>query len=278
MSNALSDNMIREYRESGYCFPYRVLPEAEAQSYRDAIEDYERTQGDPLAGKYRYKVHLLFTWARDLIRHPKILDAVEQLIGQNILVWTTNVYLKEPYDGRYISWPQDKAHWGLDVDDIVTVWVALSPSNLRNGCMQFVAGTHLGGVTEHTDTWESNNILTRGQTIKANIDPDTPVAVELKPGEASFHHVKLWHGSDPNQSNDRRISIAIRYIPTRTRQLYVEKDFATLVRGEDTFGNFEHEPSPEIDMAPEFLQLHDETTAAQQRILYHDTDKTEYGS
>ena len=144
--------------------------------------------------------------------------------------------------------------------------------------MQFVAGTHLGGVTEHTDTWESNNILTRGQTIKANIDPDTPVAVELKPGEASFHHVKLWHGSDPNQSNDRRISIAIRYIPTRTRQLYVEKDFATLVRGEDPFGNFEHEPSPEIDMAPEFLQLHDETTAAQQRILYHDTDKTEYGS
>ena len=91
MSNALSEVMIREYRESGYCFPYRVLPEAEAQSYRDAIEEYEQTQGEPLAGKYRYKVHLLFTWARDLIRHPKILDAVEQLIGQNILVWTTNV-------------------------------------------------------------------------------------------------------------------------------------------------------------------------------------------
>ena len=133
-------------------------------------------------------------------------------------------------------------------------------------------------VYKRKDTWESNNILTRGQTIKANIDPDTPVAVELKPGEASFHHVKLWHGSDPNQSNDRRISIAIRYIPTRTRQPYVEKDFATLVRGEDTFGNFEHEPSPEIDMAPEFLQLHDETKAAQQRILYPDTDNTEHPS
>ena len=135
MSNTLSDNMIREYREPGFCFPYRVLLEAEAQSYRDAIEDYECAQGKPLAGKYRYKVHLLFTWARDLIRHPKILDGVEQLIGKNILVWTTNVYLKEPHDGRFISWHQDKAHWGLDVDDIVTVWVTLSPSNRPNGCM-----------------------------------------------------------------------------------------------------------------------------------------------
>ena len=124
MSNALSDVMIREYRESGYCFPYRVLPEVEAQSYRDAIEDYERTQGEPLAGKYRYKVHLLFTWARDLIRHPKILDAVEQLIGQNILVWTTNVYLKEPHDGRYISWHQDKPIGGW-------MWMTLLLFGLR---------------------------------------------------------------------------------------------------------------------------------------------------
>ena len=95
--------MIRRYREYGYLFPYRVLTAAETQSYRDAIENYEQTQGGPLAGKYRYKVHLLFTWARDLIRHPRILHAVEQLIGRDILVWTTNVYLKEPHDGRYIS-------------------------------------------------------------------------------------------------------------------------------------------------------------------------------
>ena len=138
--------------------------------------------------------------------------------------------------------------------------------------------THLGEVIEHTDTWESGNILTRGQTINARIDPEKAVSVQLEPGKASFHHVKMWHGSDANQSDDRRISIAIRYIPTRTRQTYVKKDFATLVRGEDTFGHFVHEPSPERDMVPAFLQLHDEITAAQQLILYHDTDKTEYGT
>ena len=84
--------------------------------------------------------------------------------------------------------------------------------------MQFMPRTHLGKVIEHTDTWESGNILTRGQTINARIDPEKAVSVQLEPGEASFHHVKMWHGSDANQSDDRRISIAIRYIPTRTRQ------------------------------------------------------------
>ena len=110
------------------------------------------------------------------------------------------------------------------------------------------------------------------------IDPEKAVSVQLEPGEASFHHVKMWHGSDANQSDDRRISIAIHYIPTRTRRTQVKKDFTTLVRGEDTFGQFVLEPPPEHDMVPTFLQLHDEITAAQQLILYHDTDKTEYGT
>ncbi|MEE2802997.1 MAG: phytanoyl-CoA dioxygenase family protein [Pseudomonadota bacterium] len=278
MPQALSNEAIHSYRDRGYHFPYRVLGADEARSCRASIENHELAQGEPLIGKYRYKVHLLFTWARDLIRHHRILDAVESLIGPNILVWTTNIYLKEPHDGRYISWHQDKAHWGLDIDDIVTVWVALSPATLRNGCMQFMPGTHHGEVIAHADTWEENNILTRGQTIQSPIDPAMAVQVELEPGEASFHHVKLWHGSDPNQSDDRRVSIAIRYIPTRTRQRYVAKDFATLVRGEDMFSHFVHEPSPERDMEPDFVRLHDEITAAQQRILYHGTAKTAYGA
>ena len=275
---ALSNSEIQQFRQRGLLFPKRVLTPGEAARLLQQLELYESQTGGVIAGKWRYKSHLVFPWINQLMGEERILQLVRCLLGNDLMVWTTHIYPKEAGDGRFISWHQDSAHWGLDSNQIVTVWVALTEVTRENGCMRMLAGSHHKGAVQHKDTWDPDNILTRGQTIKAHVDPDTSIAVELKPGEASFHHVKLWHGSDPNQSNDRRVSIAIRYIPTHSRQLYVEKDFATLVRGEDTFGNFEHEPSPEIDMAPEFLQLHDETTAAQQRILYHDTDRTEYGS
>lgn len=276
MSAMLNNEQITRYHEQGYLFPIKVLEEDDAIECHGALEAFEGRRGEVLAGKYRHKVHLLFPWAAQLIRHAKILDMVEDLIGPDILVWSSQIVLKEPDDGRFVSWHQDKAHWGLDADDIVTVWLALSDSIPENGCMRFLPGTHKGEVIRHIDTWEDDNILPRGQTLVAEIDPEKAVDSILKPGEVSLHDGKLWHASGANVADYRRVAVAIRYMPTRTRQSYIERDYATLVRGKDSYGNFELEDLPTREMEPEFVALHDRATAAQQRIYYRDTDIREY--
>ena len=73
----------------------------------------------------RHKTHLLFTWLADLVRHPRILDAVEDLYGPDLLCWTTNFFIKEKANPAFVSWHQDSTYWGLSQPDVVTAWVAL---------------------------------------------------------------------------------------------------------------------------------------------------------
>ena len=114
------------------------------------------------------------------------------------MVWTTHIYPKEPGDGRFISWHQDSAHWGLDSDRILTIWVAFTNVNMENGCMRMLPRSHREGIVPHHDTWDKNNILTRGQTITQEIIEKNTVRVELNAGEASLHHVDMFHASGPN--------------------------------------------------------------------------------
>ena len=156
-----------------------------------------------------------------------------------------------------------------------TAWIALSPANKVSGCMKFIPGTHKEQV-EHADTFHKDNLLTRGQEIAVEVDEVKAVYVELKPGQASLHHVLLFHGSAPNQSDDRRIGLAIRYVPTYVRQAVGAKDSATLVRGVDTHKNFATEPRPKVDLDPEGVAFHKAATEAQAAVLYRGTDKTAF--
>jgi ectoine hydroxylase-related dioxygenase (phytanoyl-CoA dioxygenase family) len=154
----------------------------------------------------------------------------------------------------------------------VTVWVALTPSTPLSGCMQVVPGTHTRQV-DHTDTFDEKNFLTRGQEIAVEVDKSKVVDVVLAPGEMSLHHVLLFHGSEPNRADHRRIGLSIRYIPTHLRQLGAPRDSATLVRGVDTFGHFEHEPAPKDAFAPEAVALHDAVVKRQFEIIYSGAQK-----
>src|ERR1700679_2484618 len=131
----------------------------------------------------------------------------------------------------------------------------MSPANKVSGCMKFIAGTHQQQV-RHEDTFDQNNLLTRGQEIAVDVDEDKAVYVELEPGQASLHHVLLFHGSDPSRSDDRRIGLAIRYIPTHLKQAVGQRDWATLVRGKDDHRNFDPEYVPTRDLEPEALVFH----------------------
>jgi len=277
MGKVLSEQQVETYRSKGYHLPVGVLGESEVNACRSELESYERRSGGPISGEQRHKSHLLFPWINELMRHPKLLDAVEDVLGPNLLVWSTSFFIKEPRDPGFVSWHQDATYWGLSKPDVCTAWIALSPANKVSGCMKFIPGTHTTQV-QHADTFNKDNLLTRGQEIAVEVDEATAVYGELKPGEASLHHVLLFHGSAPNQSDDRRIGLAIRYVPTYVKQAVGATDSASLVRGVDTFNNFETEPRPRSELDPVGVAFHKATTERQQKILYRGTDKTAFRS
>lgn len=275
MTKLLTPAQIEQYAKSGFVAPIRIMTTDQARELRERLESFERSHDGPLKGAMRHKSHLLFTWLNDLIRSPAILDAVEDLYGPNLLCWSTHFFIKEAHDPGFVSWHQDSTYWGLSSPDVVTAWVALSESTMANGAMQVIPGTHVMDQVPHRDTFAKNNLLTRGQEIAVDVDEAQAVPLELQPGEMSLHHVRIIHGSKPNSSVRRRIGFAIRYIPTSVRQLQ-GRDSATLVRGEDTYRTFEHEPRPTRDLDPEFVALHRALTDRNAGILYSGTGVASY--
>jgi len=275
MPKLLSADEVTAYHHRGFHFPIPALDSSEVAEFRRKLEDYEAQSGGPIKAEMRHRSHVLFTWIDEIVRHPKILDAVEDVLGPDILCWNTSFFIKEARDPGFVSWHQDATYWGLSSSDVATVWIAISPANKISGCMKFIAGTHQKQV-RHEDTFDKNNLLTRGQEIAVEVDEAEAVYVELKPGQASLHHVLLFHGSEPNRSDDRRIGLAIRYIPTHLRQAVGARDWATLVRGKDEYHHFLSAHVPKRDLEPEALAFHKEVSEEQVRVLYRGTAKTAY--
>ena len=275
MPKFLTDAQVQQFKDLGYVSKLRVLDPQQTQTIRDLLEDFERRQGSPLHGSQRHKTHLLFPWLNDLVRQTKIVDAIEDLYGHHILCWTSNFFIKEAHDPGFVSWHQDSTYWGLSSPDVVTAWVALSPSNQSNGAMAVIPGTHTMDQIPHRDTYSKNNLLTRGQEVAVEVPEEQGVTLELEPGEMSLHHVRIIHGSPPNDSDTRRIGFAIRYIPTYVKHVEGD-DSATLVRGEDQYKTFAHEPRPSQEMEPAFVKLHQEITEKSAKILYKGTKVKSY--
>jgi len=271
MGKYLTDKQVCHFRKDGYLPPFPVASPEQVEDMRSRLEAFEKGQGGALRGSHRFKNHLLFKWLSDFIRTPKILDTVEDLIGPDILVWSTDWWIKEPHSPQFVSWHQDSQYWGLDTDKLVTVWVALSPSTEKSGCMRVLPGSHTGPDLAHEETYHDDNMLTRGQQI-TNIDEGHAVNLEVNTGEATLFAYRIAHASHPNKTDDRRIGLAIRYIPPHTRQAYSDQDSAALVRGNDRFGNFKSEPEPRYDFDPVALEFHRESEEVRRQILYHGTD------
>lgn len=269
----LSPEAITFYQEHGYYSPVRVMSAEQAAGLRALLERHEAEHGR-LRGPLRHKSHLLFTWLDQLIRTPAILDAVESLIGPNILAWGSSFFVKEQQDSSYVSWHQDSTYWGLQPPNIVTAWVALSESTVENGAMRVIPDTHKLDQIGHRDTFAEGNLLSRGQEVEVEVDASRAATLVLQPGEMSLHHVRLIHGSDPNPSNKRRIGFAIRYLPTYVRQVVGTHDSATLVRGVDKFGNFAAEQRPDADFSPAARAFHAQITGDHQQILMRNTGHT----
>lgn len=266
--------IAERFNRDGFHFPLRVLSEGEALACRAELERLEaRIVTEKLGHKNQINHgHVVFRFASDLIRHPRILDAVEAILGPDILCWSSTFFTKEPRSSSYVSWHQDLRYWGLSGDEVVSVWIALGRVSEAHGCMRFVPGSHRLEILEHRDTYDGENFLTRGQEAVFEVDEHRTVKVELEAGEASLHHGRLLHASGPNVSDERRIGYVINYISPGMRQTVAARDFAVLVRGADRYSHFDLVPPPEEDLAPEALAWHRRILGAQADALYQETN------
>ena len=257
---------IDQYSSNGFAFPIRAITGSRSAELADRVQKLRKTD-PPLAERaLGTNCHLLFPWLHELAHTSKILDEVEQVIGPNIMLWSTSFFIKDPGSKSYVSWHQDSTYWGLNPLEIVTAWLAFTPSNNSNGCMRVIPESHRRGQSAHKDTFANHNLLSRGQEIEVDISGEQVVELALEPGEMSLHHVQIFHGSNSNDSNTVRIGFAMRYVPTYTRQAG-GRTYAELVRGEDHFRNFDMPTPPTFEMGEEEWAIQQESLKRLNSIL-----------
>lgn len=270
---ALTREESAQYWEDGYLFPLNILSSAEAAAARAELEQIEGDWQDadlplPLNTYKRVNAHLVIPLAARLALDSRILDAVQGVLGPNIMVWSAEFFIKEARTVHTVGMHQDLTYWGMgETPDQVTAWLALSPATVESGCMDFVQGSHKNPILPHTDTYSDTNLLSRGQEVAVDVAAEDKTHIELAPGQMSLHHGLTIHGSGPNRSDDRRIGLAIRYLNPNARQLVAERDYAMPARGQDGAGNFVPVAPPRSLFAKDALALYAQVRRDQTKAL-----------
>ena len=272
MPKRLSTAEVRRYHEEGYCFPITVMGPEQAAGYLGRLDRAAAAHAAEAEAVLKMKSHLVFGCLDELLHLPAVLDAVEDVLGPNILAWTSSLFAKDTRDPGYVSWHQDLTYWGLEPPTVVTAWLALTESRVENGCMRFIPGSHRREIVPHTDTYARHNMLSRGQEVTVEVDESRALDVVLRPGQMSLHHVKLFHASKPNPSPRRRVGYSIRYISAEVRQVHGALDYATAVRGADVRGHFAAEPRPRAEFDRAALARHAEICTNSAKFLLVKSD------
>jgi ectoine hydroxylase-related dioxygenase (phytanoyl-CoA dioxygenase family) len=253
MPRLLTEAQLRQFRDEGWTAPFRAMSTEAAHECRRRIETYETSAGHDANATLKIKGHLAYPWLVELGRNPAVLDAVEDIIGPDILLFGASIFAKGAHDPRYVSWHQDSAYFGLSPHQEVTAWIAFTASRPESGCLRVLPRSHLGPDMQHVETHAKDNMLARGQTIQ-DLDDSGAVELVLQAGEFSLHHERTAHSSLANRSNDRRIGFAFFYIPTHVRSTLGRRT-ALLVRGEDRHHHWDPEIVPRFDLDPDAFAL-----------------------
>ena len=263
----LTAKQLQDYNDHGYVAPIDVLTSDEAYEIRKEIEKIENRWSTELDGIGRNYVHMISPVFDKVCHNSKILDAVESIIGKDILVGGTTLFIKDPDNKGFVSWHQDAKYIGFEPHNWVTAWLAITDANEENGCMRMWPGTHKEKIREHKDTFNESNLLTRGQTVQ-NVPIENTVANELKAGQLSLHHPMIVHGSTPNRSNGRRIGFVIQsYIGTNVDQV-IGKVYVQQARGTDIFQHHEHIKKPVELMDKKDVALRKKANEELSKIFY----------
>jgi ectoine hydroxylase-related dioxygenase (phytanoyl-CoA dioxygenase family) len=272
---ALTQAQVEQYRHDGFLFPIPALTPEEVATCLAGLERLERDLGSPVAEadvKWRSHAYAHSPWFNTLVRHPRILDAVEDVIGPNILVWTSTFFIKEPLSATYAAWHQDGAYFGLQPKEQVCAWVALTDASREAGCMEQLSSHGAPRELHHAALGLANSINRAGQTIMEEFDQSNPVAMALPAGSFSLHHELAVHRSAPNHASHRRVGIGLNYIPTHARIDGPVRCCAMLVRGEDHYGHFDLIEPPTAERDAAALAVH-QRVSEQYRANYREQVK-----
>ena len=268
----LSPNQLQEYSDNGYVAPIDILSKNEAFEIRAEIENIEDKWPNELNGNGRNYAHMISPTLDGICHNSKILDAVESIIGNNILICGTTLFIKNPYEKGFVSFHQDATYIGLEPHNWVTAWLAITDTNEKNGCMRMLPGSHKNNIMHHEQKYDEGNLLTRGQTIE-NVSFKKTTPLVLNAGQMSLHHPKVIHGSGLNKSNDRRIGFVIQsYIGTNVDQV-LGKIYVQQARGDDTFKYHQHTKRPNSLMDPEDIKIRNKANEELQKIFYFGSTK-----
>ena len=268
----LSPNQLKQYEDEGFVSPINIFSKEKAKEIRDEIELIEKEMPEELDKSGRYNAHLISPLLDEVTHNPKILDAVESLIGEDILVCGTTLFIKNPHEKGFVSYHQDAKYIGLEPHNWVTAWVAITDSNEHNGCMRMWPGSHKDHLKEHDQKFNQGNLLTRGQTVQ-NVPKEKTTPLVLTAGQMSLHHPTTVHGSDINKSDDRRIGFVIQsYIGANVKQV-LGKNSVQIARGKDDFNFHEKIGRTKSLMNKDDIKLKKQENDYLQKIFYKDSSK-----
>ena len=274
----LSEDQIKQYNKKGYVSPIQALTKNQAQEVKEEIEFIENKWPNELKNLGRNYPHLISPILDNVVRNSNILDAVESIIGKNILACGTTLFIKEPDERGFVSFHQDAKYIGLEPHNWVTAWVAITDANENNGCMKMWPGTHKQELKYHNEKFDYNsgNLLTRGQTVE-NVPLEKTESVILNEGQMSLHHPRIVHGSGINKSKKRRIGFVIQsYIGTNVKQV-LGKMYVQLVRGKDNFNYHQKTNKPIKTMEKKAVKIRKKAMEELSKIFYNEaTQKGKY--
>ena len=263
----LSSNQLQQYKDEGFVSPIDIFSKDKAKEIRDEIETIEKKLPGELEKAGRYNAHLISPLLDEVTHHSKILDAVQSLIGKDILVCGTTLFIKNPKEKGFVSYHQDAKYIGLEPYNWVTAWVAITDSNEQNGCMRMWSGSHKDNLKDHDQKFNKGNLLTRGQTVNDVPEQETKALI-LSAGQMSLHHPKTVHGSGLNKSDDRRIGFVIQsYIGSNVKQV-IGKNSVQLARGEDKFNFHEKIGRPKSLLDADDIKTKKQENDNLQEIFY----------
>jgi hypothetical protein len=257
---SLTEDQVRRYRHDGYLFPVPALSQAELA---DCLAGFGRLEGwlgtklTEADRKWRSAAYTYMPWVDALVRHPRVLDAIEDVIGPDILVYTSTFFVKEPGSPMFAAWHQDATYFGLAPTDHVTAWVALTDATEEAGCMEVLPARGQPRQHRHEALRLVHSINGGGQAITETLDEQAAVTMALPAGSFSLHHTLCAHRSAPNRAAHRRIGIGISYVPAHVRPTGSYRMPALLVRGADSGGHFDLLDAPKAEFDDDSIERHE---------------------
>lgn len=243
----LSRQQIEAFNRDGFISPVRIFDEAEMAVHRSYFDDLLNRVVAEGGDSYSISTaHLKYGAVYDLLTHPRIVAAVSDLLGDNVIGWGSHYFCKMPGDGKRVSWHQDSSYWPLTPSKAVTVWLAIDDADVENACVRFLSGSHLyGHLTWHLSENDEGNVL--NQTVAEVERFGQPFDNILKAGEISLHSDLLLHGSEANESNRRRCGLTLRYCTSDVRAYMGWNQKGVVVSGKDDSNHWANATRPESD-------------------------------